>query len=166
MDRSGDGMIVLDSRNYIIDINESAARLLNLTVASLLGKKLADYLPNAKFLSKEALEEELSTELEIEAPTPRFFDVLVTPLFEGQKTIIGSLVVLRDITKRRQNELRLLLLNQTVEQSPNSVVITDLDGNITYVNSAFTAITGYSAKEVLGKKTSILKSGYMSKEVY
>lgn len=166
MDRSGDGMIVLDSRNYIIDINESAARLLNLTVASLLGKKLADYLPNAKFLSREALEEELSTELEIEAPTPRFFDVLVTPLFEGQKTIIGSLVVLRDITKRRQNELRLLLLNQTVEQSPNSVVITDLDGNITYVNSAFTAITGYSAKEVLGKKTSILKSGYMSKEVY
>ena len=166
MDRSGDGMIVLDSRNYIIDINESAAKLLNLTVASLLGKKLADYLPDAKFLSKEALEEELSTELEIEAPTPRFFDVLVTPLFEGQKTIIGSLVVLRDITKRRQNELRLLLLNQTVEQSPNSVVITDLDGNITYVNSAFTAITGYSAKEVLGKKTSILKSGYMSKEVY
>ena len=166
IDRSGDGMIVLDSRNYIIDINESAAKLLNLTVASLLGKKLADYLPDAKFLSKEALEEELSTELEIEAPTPRFFDVLVTPLFEGQKTIIGSLVVLRDITKRRQNELRLLLLNQTVEQSPNSVVITDLDGNITYVNSAFTAITGYSAKEVLGKKTSILKSGYMSKEVY
>ena len=166
MDRSGDGMIVLDSRNYIIDINESAAKLLNLTVASLLGKKLADYLPDAKFLSREALEEELSTELEIEAPTPRFFDVLVTPLFEGQKTIIGSLVVLRDITKRRQNELRLLLLNQTVEQSPNSVVITDLDGNITYVNSAFTAITGYSAKEVLGKKTSILKSGYMSKEVY
>ena len=166
MDRSGDGMIVLDSRNYIIDINESAAKLLNLTVASLLGKKLADYLPDAKFLSKEALEEELSTELEIEAPTPRFFDVLVTPLFEGQKTIIGSLVVLRDITKRRQNELRLLLLNQTVEQSPNSVVITDFDGKITYVNSAFTAITGYSAKEVLGKKTSILKSGYMSKEVY
>lgn len=166
IDRSGDGMIVLDSRNYIIDINESAAKLLNLTVASLLGKKLADYLPDAKFLSREALEEELSTELEIEAPTPRFFDVLVTPLFEGQKTIIGSLVVLRDITKRRQNELRLLLLNQTVEQSPNSVVITDLDGNITYVNSAFTAITGYSAKEVLGKKTSILKSGYMSKEVY
>ena len=166
MDRSGDGMIVLDSRNYIIDINESAAKLLNLTVASLLGKKLADYLPDAKFLSREALEEELSTELEIEAPTPRFFDVLVTPLFEGQKTIIGSLVVLRDITKRRQNELRLLLLNQTVEQSPNSVVITDFDGKITYVNSAFTAITGYSAKEVLGKKTSILKSGYMSKEVY
>ena len=166
IDRSGDGMIVLDSRNYIIDINESAAKLLNLTVASLLGKKLADYLPDAKFLSREALEEELSTELEIEAPTPRFFDVLVTPLFEGQKTIIGSLVVLRDITKRRQNELRLLLLNQTVEQSPNSVVITDFDGKITYVNSAFTAITGYSAKEVLGKKTSILKSGYMSKEVY
>lgn len=166
IDQLGDGMIVLDTRNRIIDINQSGAKLLNSTIASLLGKKLADYLPNAGFLSDKPTTEEVSTELEIESPSLRFFDVLVTPLFDGQATRLGSLVVLRNITKRKQNELRLLLLNQTVEQSPNAILITDLDGNITYVNSAFTAITGYTTEEVLGKKTAILKSGYMPKEVY
>lgn len=152
IDRSSDGMIVLDTRNHIIDINQSAAKLLNSTISNLLGKKLADYIPHADFLSERSTGEELSTEMKIKAPYPRFFDVLVTPLFEGQKKMIGSLLVLRDITKRRQNELRLLLLNQTVEQSPNSILITDPDGNITYVNPAFTTFTGYAAQEVLEKK--------------
>ena len=166
IDRLSDGTIVLDTRNRIIDINQSAAKLLNSTIANLLGKKLADYLPNAHFLFGELSEEEISTELEIESPTPRFFDVLVTPLFEGQSKMVGTLVGLRDITKRRQNELRMLQLSQTVEQSPNSIVISDLDGIITYVNSAFTAKTGYTAEEVLGKKPSILKSGHMQRELY
>jgi PAS domain S-box-containing protein len=50
-------------------------------------------------------------------------------------------------------------LSQAVEQSPASIIITDLAGNITYVNRRFTEITGYSFGEVIGQNPRILKSG-------
>ncbi len=55
---------------------------------------------------------------------------------------------------------------KTVEHSDNIVVITDKDENITYVNDAFTKTTGYLAKEAIGKKPRILRSGSMPKEFY
>lgn len=63
-------------------------------------------------------------------------------------------------------EFELNTLKQVVEQSPVSIVITDVNGSIKYVNPAFTEITGYAQKEVLGKNPSILKSGAHSKEFY
>jgi len=49
-------------------------------------------------------------------------------------------------------------LSIVIEQSPSSIIITDLNANIEYVNPAFTLTTGYSADEVIGKNPSILKS--------
>lgn len=66
---------------------------------------------------------------------------------------------IRDISERKQAEASLNKLSLAVEQSPNSVVITDLDGNIEYTNQAFTKVTGYSAGEVMGKNPRILQSG-------
>ncbi|MBN1486675.1 MAG: PAS domain S-box protein [Anaerolineae bacterium] len=57
-------------------------------------------------------------------------------------------------------------LARAVEQSPSMVVITDIEGNIEYVNPEFTAITGYSYSEARGKKPSILKSDYQGAEFF
>jgi len=57
-------------------------------------------------------------------------------------------------------------LSAVVQQIPSSVVITDLEGNIEYVNPRFTDITGYSMEEVQGRNPRILKSGEMSSESY
>jgi two-component system sensor histidine kinase/response regulator len=46
------------------------------------------------------------------------------------------------------------MLSDIVEQSPESIVVTNLDGDLEYVNRAFTATTGYSFEEVIGKKSS------------
>ncbi len=51
-------------------------------------------------------------------------------------------------------------LSQAIEQSPVSVMITDLQGNIEYVNPQLCKITGYSAEELEGKNPRILKSGH------
>lgn len=75
-------------------------------------------------------------------------------------------VTARDITKRKQSEEKLRHLSQAVEQSPADVVITDAEGVIQYVNPRFCQITGYSAKEVIGKKPSILKSGRTPGNLY
>jgi PAS domain S-box-containing protein len=57
-------------------------------------------------------------------------------------------------------------LSRAVEQSPVSVVITDLEGSIEYINPRFTEVTGYTLEEVLGKNPRILKSGEMPPEAY
>ncbi len=57
-------------------------------------------------------------------------------------------------------------LSETVEQSPVSVVITDKNGTIEYVNPRFSKTTGYSAKEAIGQNPRILKSRGKSKSFY
>lgn len=65
----------------------------------------------------------------------------------------------QDITARKQSEEKLQKLIRAVEQSPATVVITDVQGNIEYVNPKFSEITGYDPPEVLGHNPRILKSG-------
>ncbi len=57
-------------------------------------------------------------------------------------------------------------LSKAVEQSPATVIITDIKGNIEYVNKKFEEVTGYSQKEVIGKNPRILKSGHQGNELY
>ncbi len=58
------------------------------------------------------------------------------------------------------------LLSSAVEQSPSSVVITDVRGHIEYVNPKFTELTGYSSNEALGRHTRIMNSGFLPKSTY
>jgi PAS domain S-box-containing protein len=79
-----------------------------------------------------------------------------------------SLYVLgfRDISKRKKIEEEIAKLSIALDQSANEVIITRKNGEIEYVNKAFTSVTGYSASEVLGKNPRILKSGVQSPEFY
>ncbi len=72
----------------------------------------------------------------------------------------------QDITERKLAEEKLRQLSLVVEQNPVSVVITDLRGNILYVNRKFTEVSGYSLAECLGQNPRILKSGDSSPETY
>ena len=65
---------------------------------------------------------------------------------------------------KSSNELRKYF--RAIDQSANSIVITDLDGNIEYVNPKFESVTGYSLEEVVGKNPRILKSGRQRVEFY
>ncbi|MDD3530150.1 MAG: PAS domain S-box protein, partial [Gallionellaceae bacterium] len=71
-----------------------------------------------------------------------------------------------DVTERKLVELELRKLSQAVEQSPESVVITNLDGAIEYVNDAFLRITGYAREEVIGQNPRMLQSGRTPPETY
>ncbi len=82
----------------------------------------------------------------------REFDINDANFLQSVANIISSV-----INQRQQND-QVRLLSYAVEQSPASVIITDTKGNIEYVNKKFTAITGYTSEEVLGKNPRILKS--------
>ncbi len=71
-----------------------------------------------------------------------------------------------DITEIKEFQNELIKLSRAVEQSPSVVVITDLEGNIEYVNPKFCELTGYSFEEAAGQNPRILKSGDKPEEFY
>lgn len=88
------------------------------------------------------------------------------PLRDRQSRIIGTFGISRDITESKRSEIQIRQLSLAVEQSPSIVLITDVEGRITYVNPKFTAITGYTSDEVLGENPRILKAGELSEDMY
>ncbi len=71
-----------------------------------------------------------------------------------------------DITRRKELESKNIIFSKAIETSTVSIVITDINGDIEYVNPYFEEKTGYNLKEILAKKPSILKSEYQSQEFY
>lgn len=68
--------------------------------------------------------------------------------------------------EREQAGQQLRKLSQAVEQSPESIMITDTDARIEYVNQAFIDVTGYSLAEALGQNPRILQSGQTPQDTY
>jgi PAS domain S-box-containing protein len=81
-------------------------------------------------------------------------------------SVIGTVVMFRDITERKQAEEDLQKLSSAVEQSPVSVVITNPEGTIEYVNPKFTEVTGYSAEEAIGQNPRVLNADIQPSEYY
>jgi PAS domain S-box-containing protein len=84
-------------------------------------------------------------------------------LHEGSHTIQ---IVLRDISQRKHDEAVTARLFSAIEQVRESIVITDPEGRIVYVNPAFERVTGYSRQEALGQNPRMLKSTRHSGDFY
>ncbi|MDO8140824.1 MAG: PAS domain S-box protein [Candidatus Brocadiales bacterium] len=72
----------------------------------------------------------------------------------------------RDITIQKKVEDQLINLSRAVEQSPITVMVTDVKGNIEYVNPKFSQLTGYTKEEVIGQNPRILKSSETPRELH
>ncbi len=74
--------------------------------------------------------------------------------------------IVEDVTDRIKALEEINKLSQAVEQSPVSIIITDIKGNIEYVNPKLCELTGYKKEEVIGQNPRILKSGHTSPKEY
>lgn len=81
----------------------------------------------------------------------------------GERMFIG---MIRDISNRKRREEEVRRLAVVVEQAAESIVITDAEGVIQFVNPAFEALNGYTRDEVVGNTPRVLKSGRQSEEFY
>ncbi len=94
----------------------------------------------------------------------QWFEARATVInYKGRPAVVGNVI---DVTERKRREAERLLLTTAIEQAGEIIIITDKDGAIQYVNPAFEATTGYSAKEVVGKNTGFLKSGRHDNDYY
>ena len=127
-------------------------------------EEICSYCPTCKTLQDGQVHEAMT-----ETPAGDkviYFRIISSPVKDQDGKIIAAIEMVEDITERRQTEEKLRQLSRAMEQSPSSVIITDLQGNIEYVNPKFTEVTGYSPEEVRGKNPRILQSGETPPEEY
>ncbi len=80
--------------------------------------------------------------------------------------LIAVRAVGRDITRQRLAEEQFYRLSRAVEQSPVSIVITDVDGRPQYVNSKFMAMSGHTLEDILDRKIEVLRDGHPDEVSY
>ncbi|UBM61920.1 PAS domain S-box protein [Candidatus Sulfidibacterium hydrothermale] len=173
MQQASDSILLCDMEGKIVEVNEkiekslgyasqeilsmNAFDLLPPSLAEIQKKKYWDYFSPGKIIKFETIfrrKDHSEFPVEISAGVVHI----------GDKDLV--LAIARDISERKRTEERIQLLSLGVEQSPASIVITDKEGNIQYVNKKFTEVSGYSLDEVLGKNLRILKSGKMPDRIY
>ncbi|MBP7203732.1 MAG: PAS domain S-box protein [Propionivibrio sp.] len=91
--------------------------------------------------------------------TEQIESAVITPLRQPDGRITHYVAVKENITVRKQYEEELRKLYLAVEQSPESIVIANLDAQIEYVNASFLRVTGYARNEVIGRNPRVLQSG-------
>ncbi|NOQ68925.1 MAG: EAL domain-containing protein [Gammaproteobacteria bacterium] len=165
-----DLFFLMDADGTIRDYRAQRSSDLYVTEEAFLGKRMQDVLPPplaAQFAENigkvNAIGEMVVYEYAMELPHGlRQFESRLSQLHDSTQIIS----VVRDITERKQAEEQIRTLSQAIEQSPISVMITDADANIEYVNSTFEQVTGYSSEEVIGKNPRILQSGKTPIQTY
>lgn len=93
-------------------------------------------------------------------------DSHAAPLYSEEGEIIAHLAITRDITEFQKSQEELAKFSHAVEQCASMVMITDLEGIITYVNPRFCEVTGFSREEFIGQNPNILSSGQHSEAFY
>ena len=82
------------------------------------------------------------------------------PIRNVKGKVIAAIETLRDITERKLAEDSLIKLSLALEQMPVTVMITDREGTIEYVNPNFTKVTGYEVDEVIGLNPRMVRSDW------
>lgn len=156
-----------------VDVNEAFARLFGYGKDDVIGRTSTELGIWPSLRAREEFVARLAAEQAIRDAVlqlRRMDGELRTMLVSASHCVLGDephlLASLRDITELQRNELELRKLWQAVEQSSVAVITTDAEGRIEYVNPCFTAITGYSRDEVVGRNPSILKSGLTPEHDY
>ncbi|RTE67355.1 bifunctional diguanylate cyclase/phosphodiesterase [Amphritea opalescens] len=166
------GFFHYDQHGTISMINQRFTDIIGAPSDSIVGINLLEKLTNEDVI--DALNESLQGDVGyFEGPYVsimghRSMHLIAefVPLRDKMGVLNGGVGVFNDVTEQQATTDTLKKLSRAVEQSPSAVVITDLNGNIEYVNPRFTDITGYTADEVMGKTSRLLNSGETSKEVY
>lgn len=168
---ASDGIHLIDHDGRLHECSESFRRMHGYTAEETAGLTVTDW--QAQYTGTD-----LTNHIRQHLHEPTVFETLhrrkdgtVFPVeiscrgvtLAGQEFLYASA---RDITERLRAADRIRLQHIASAAASSSVVVTNTDGEIQWVNEAFTRVTGYSAAEAIGRKPSVLKSGRHPPEIY
>ena len=141
-----DGMLVLDTQNRIVDINRAAAQILSCEAQDVIGQPALMVLDRWPDLVSEFADTTYTqTEILVAGEDAvYYFDLLISPLVDKRERPLGRLVILRNISERKQTEEAYFTL---VEQTMQGLTIIQ-DDKIRFANPALAEITGLSVAEL------------------
>jgi PAS domain S-box-containing protein len=167
-------LVALDKDQLVRVWNPAAEKVFGWTAQEILGKPYPLVPPHKEDEFLDSVVKILAGERLVEIETVRkrkdgaLIDVRLStamiPDSGGGSPI--KIAIFTDIRDWKKDQTQLRQLSRAVEQSASSIVITDLEGTIEYVNPKFTELTGYSLEESIGKNPRILKSGATPPEEY
>ncbi|MFC1593632.1 SpoIIE family protein phosphatase, partial [Candidatus Neomarinimicrobiota bacterium] len=177
-----DGVIVADTNGDFLFFNPAAEEILGIgsrDVAQANWTSVygcyqtdqvtpypAEQLPLARAIRGEEVIDEHIFIKNSERNKGVWISISASPLKDEEGSIKYGIIIFRNITKLRRQSERLERFASGVEQTADSVVITNLQGIIEYVNPAFEATSGYQREEVLGRTPKIINSGKHDQAFY
>ena len=174
---SNDAIVSSDSKGLIVSWNPCAERMLGYKTAEAIGMPVYELMPEPDRNEKRNCIQRildgkdcdvLNSTIETTALHKDGHEISVELSLTMWKIADGVYFTgtMRDITQRKQTEQTLRMLSEAVRQSPEAIIITDLEGRIEYVNEAFVSNTGFSREETLGRNASMLSSGDTEPDTY
>lgn len=150
-------VIIEPERGTVVNCNTKACEVFGFDKADFFGLSYFDLCVDVEFIKEKinysSDNQEIPTfELNILKKDKRIlsFEVNLSPTdYLGQKAVI---IIHNDITFRKRAEKELNILSEIVKQSPISVLLTNTENKVEYVNPRFTELTGIHSKDIIGKE--------------
>jgi len=177
-----EGVIVADKNGKFLFFNPVAEQILGIGLqdintaewswvygcyyTDMVTQYPSEQLPLARALRNEEVTNELIFIKNPLRPDGVFIRISGRPIRDADGSVSGGTVVFQDITEDKHNEAELKKLSNAVEQTADSVIITNKKGVIEYVNPAFEITTGYSREQAMGQTPKLLQSGLHDKAFY
>lgn len=175
IDRTLVGIVILNQDFEINFANRRFAELTGFEANEIINKKITEFLPKKEatrfleYYQQRLNHDNVSNYIELDyldkAKNLNNSEISVSVYKDkNQKTNVIAQII--DITERTKSQKKVNLLSKSLEAAPISVIITDANGDIEYVNPMFTEITGYSSEEIIGKNPKFIQSGQYSADFY
>ncbi len=157
-------IIILNTNNKIIEVNQTVLDQLKYTKHELLEKEITFIKPkNIRFEESECFSQPQKdiyktclSEFVTKQGISIFIEALIFNGLWNKQPVIY--IVARNVGENENIQNGLLRFRTAVEQSHSSILFTDLNGNIEYVNPRFIELTGYSYSQVIGANSRIFKT--------
>ena len=170
LDSISEEIIFLGTDMRIIWANKVASKTIGLSVKKLKGclchkvwHKQDECCEGCPV--KRTIETEAACEGEIVDPRNRWWFIRAYPVKNENGKIVGVVKIANNITEKRKSEENLRFLSAISKQVSDSIIVTDKDFKITFVNDAAKRLYGYNEKELLGKSPDILNAEPMARSI-
>ncbi len=169
LEHANEAIITFNEKLEIESFNPVSLALFGYSEPELLGMSLEKLVPGFKKIKQEQSNNVIAQSTPLVFGCRKnglFFPVEITigePFYNENKTWMA---IIHDISERKKTEQGLRLMSRIFEDSHDAIIVTDMHSNIIDVNLSFTAITGFSKEEVIGKNPRIMKSNLHPSSFY
>ena len=179
LNQMNEQVIVIDKGYRITDVNESFLRHRGFQREQIIGKPCYKVLHHNEHPCHESgqpctMERVLTTGHSITEQQQQiskdgvesWYNISTSPMTNSSGEIVSIIESSHDVTELMRAQEEINKLSTAIEQIPISVVLTNINGNIEYVNPHFSKVAGYAREEVMGQNPRILKSGEQPQDFY